>query len=347
MRKGLQKLGILMLTGMLVFTGGASSSACPYHKCLSTAIGRLETESLMVALEIHGYSFAAGSGDVVLIQINRLWGFMDPRLDLVDPGGTVLMSSSLPGTGRAEILSSQLAASDSYCILVRDLDGENQGSYNLSVQGVNCPAGAIMMEYNDSRQDSLSQFSQINAYQFEGRAGEVVSAEMIPFTGDIQPHLRMFDPGGLKIGDDADIEFALLSNIRLSKTGLHTLIATDQVGNRTGNYFLVLLRSSTDLTDDADGLPDGFALEQNYPNPFNPQTSIKFTLPRQTFVTLDIYNVAGGLVRTLLSRDLSAGEHQINWDGRDSDGGEMPSGIYFYRLRAGEFSASKKMLLLR
>ena len=100
-------------------------------------------------------------------------------------------------------------------------------------------------------------------------------------------------------------------------------------------------------------VPQAFELNQNYPNPFNPTTTIKFTLPARKDggatlpTTLKIYNVLGEVVRTLVDEPMSPGVHHKIWDGRDGQGNQVASGIYFYRLRASEFSETKKMVLLK
>jgi len=96
-------------------------------------------------------------------------------------------------------------------------------------------------------------------------------------------------------------------------------------------------------------LPGAFSLAQNYPNPFNPSTVIMFTVPQgeAVQVTLEVFNTAGKLVRVLAESRHEAGTHQVWWDGRDALGRDLPSGVYFYRLRAGEFAGLRKMVLLR
>ena len=96
-----------------------------------------------------------------------------------------------------------------------------------------------------------------------------------------------------------------------------------------------------------DNLPTEYALSQNYPNPFNPSTEISFALPENAFVELSVFNILGQRVNTLVGGEMPAGNHQVSWDGTDSDGGSVASGIYFYRISAGDFSSSKKMLLLK
>ncbi len=104
----------------------------------------------------------------------------------------------------------------------------------------------------------------------------------------------------------------------------------------------------TDVQKDGGVIPTEFALGQNYPNPFNPSTTIRFDLPKESPVTLEIYNVLGVRVRSLLAGEaLSAGTHSMVWDGRDENGITMPSGVYLYRISAGDFQASRKMTMVK
>jgi len=89
------------------------------------------------------------------------------------------------------------------------------------------------------------------------------------------------------------------------------------------------------------------ALYPNYPNPFNPSTSISYYLPSKTRVTLEIYNASGALVRRLGAKDQQRGVHTIVWNGLDDRGGQVASGVYFCRLKAGRYSISRKMILIR
>ena len=94
-------------------------------------------------------------------------------------------------------------------------------------------------------------------------------------------------------------------------------------------------------------LPGEYALLQNAPNPFNPETTIEYALPEEAYVRLVIYNPMGQLVRTLVEGFRSGGYHQVVWDGRDSEGRSVSGGVYFYRLTAGKFTETKRMMLLR
>jgi hypothetical protein len=90
-----------------------------------------------------------------------------------------------------------------------------------------------------------------------------------------------------------------------------------------------------------------FKLGQNYPNPFNPTTTISYEIPSGSQVNLNVYDVTGKLVRTLVNGWMGEGLHAANWDGKNGSGVSVASGIYFYKMQAGSFTGTKKMILMR
>ena len=98
---------------------------------------------------------------------------------------------------------------------------------------------------------------------------------------------------------------------------------------------------------DAPGLQLAFDLRQNHPNPFNPSTRVAFSLDRSGPASLRIFDARGRLVRTLVDEDLAAGAHAVTWHGDDGDGRPVASGVYFYRLEAGDQRAEKRMILVK
>lgn len=94
-------------------------------------------------------------------------------------------------------------------------------------------------------------------------------------------------------------------------------------------------------------LPSDFELNQNYPNPFNLETEIEFALPRSSHVKIEVYNVIGQKIRTLVNEHLAVGRKTITWFGNDDSGDAVASGIYFYKMTADEFSSTRKMILLK
>jgi hypothetical protein len=123
----------------------------------------------------------------------------------------------------------------------------------------------------------------------------------------------------------------------LSYTGDAKLVSVEAVGYDTQ----VLTTTIT-----AKAAPTTFALHAAYPNPFNPNTNLSFTLPEAVNYSLKIYNVAGQLVRAYQGIG-STGLNVINWDGRDNAGNSVSSGVYFYKLVAGQYSATEKMVMMK
>ena len=111
-----------------------------------------------------------------------------------------------------------------------------------------------------------------------------------------------------------------------------------------------ILRNETIISvedENSDNLPAGFSLSQNYPNPFNSITTINYTIPQASFVTIQIYNIQGQLISSIFSGFKAPGNYKTTWDGKNNYGKELTSGIYFYVIRAGEFKETRKMLLIR
>jgi len=132
----------------------------------------------------------------------------------------------------------------------------------------------------------------------------------------------------------------------ISKEGASvSLLATDSnppvngVININGYNWNTAISSEVEQSNN---LPEEYSLSQNYPNPFNPSTTIKYSIPEVSFVSLKIFNFLGENVGTLVAKELSAGHYKYDWDGIN-----LPSGVYFYRLQAGSFVETKKMVLMK
>ena len=103
----------------------------------------------------------------------------------------------------------------------------------------------------------------------------------------------------------------------------------------------------TGTADEKPVVATEFSLEQNYPNPFNPSTVIAFSLKADTDVTLVVYSILGNKVATVYSGRAGRGSHEFEWNGKNDSGIAVASGIYLYRLEAGENFLTRKMLLLK
>jgi hypothetical protein len=118
---------------------------------------------------------------------------------------------------------------------------------------------------------------------------------------------------------------------------------TDPQGASAADTVLVTVIGAQAAVDETGvTLPVRFILSQNYPNPFNASTVINYGLPYASHVTIDVYNILGGKIKTLVDEQQPAGNHQVVWNAKDRS-----SGMYFYRIRTGEFTETRKMLLLK
>ena len=135
------------------------------------------------------------------------------------------------------------------------------------------------------------------------------------------------------------------SNNRIAGTLGQNLIGVSSNSNNTSNagfwYQTVdLITSVEQITDD--GLPKEFRLEQNYPNPFNPTTTIQFSVPKASNVTIKIYDVIGRQVATLIDDEYQPGQYKVVFEA-----GQLATGLYIYRIQAGDFRETKKLMFLK
>jgi hypothetical protein len=104
--------------------------------------------------------------------------------------------------------------------------------------------------------------------------------------------------------------------------------------------------TAANATDEVE-ISEVVVLMGNYPNPFNPETDIRFLMQEAGDVDITIYNVRGQVVKTLSSMGLTAGEHSINWQGKDQSGRPVSSGVYFYEFSTSDYTTTKKMVLMK
>jgi hypothetical protein len=132
--------------------------------------------------------------------------------------------------------------------------------------------------------------------------------------------------------------------------GYDDIIAGQQMLGSVGGRFFVISGGTVEQTDiDEEDIvaPDDFALLSNYPNPFNARTTISFDLPSPSEVRIEIYDIAGRQVKTIINDYSQTGRHSVIWDATDDYGKEVSTGVYFYRMVAEDFSLSRKMTLIK
>jgi hypothetical protein len=122
------------------------------------------------------------------------------------------------------------------------------------------------------------------------------------------------------------------------------------LGRFQGTVYMDYLQIKKNGVTDVDAgkeIPTEFSLSQNYPNPFNPSTVISYSLPKNAFITLKIYDMLGREVKTLINADQTSGTHQVQWNGDSNSGSKVSSGTYIYTISSDNFFTAKKMVLLK
>ncbi len=174
------------------------------------------------------------------------------------------------------------------------------------------------------------------AFEYNDSAGQIFLGgyDVYPLSGSGALVYIVFIVHGLQ-GDTTIIHF---DKIWLNETP-PTII--------TDGRFEVSPGSDVKDENEFPGRPTELTLFQNYPNPFNPVTIIQYALPHDCEVDVSIYNILGQKVKTLVKRKQKAGYQQVIWDGENNEGEEIASGIYFYKIKAGELTESKKMVIIK
>ena len=148
-------------------------------------------------------------------------------------------------------------------------------------------------------------------------------------------------------GSDA---FSGIATVPAPGNGMFSFVDATALPGKTYSYKIGVIDDDGEymsMTEEVRMPQARIELSQNAPNPFNPSTTIRFTLPASERVGLAVYSADGALVRMLVDETRERGTHDISWDGRDSAGNPVGSGVYFYRLTAGKFTDSRKMVLLK
>ncbi|MHB9012869.1 MAG: glycoside hydrolase family 3 C-terminal domain-containing protein [Ignavibacteriaceae bacterium] len=143
-----------------------------------------------------------------------------------------------------------------------------------------------------------------------------------------------------------------LSNISISSQARFVKMLGIQRGTQYGYsiYEFQVFPVDTNSVNDIEQTlktPSKYSLEDNYPNPFNPTTTIRYHVPKQGNVKIEVFNISGQLIRTLVNSYYNPGDYFVMWDGRNSSGNVISSGTYFYRMTSGNFAETKKMVFLK
>jgi hypothetical protein len=180
----------------------------------------------------------------------------------------------------------------------------------------------------------------------DGTHGDKVASDMIFSTTAQFPAYTVFLVSykfGINFGDDANNQGGNDNENAIGANHQFNLFPTAWYCETLDTFGIMLLKDFvSDVDPIAEVVPSDYSLEQNYPNPFNPSTTINFSIPVAGFVTLDIYNAIGQKVASLVNETKSAGNYSV-----DFNASTLTSGIYFYKISSGNFTETKKMILMK
>jgi len=208
----------------------------------------------------------------------------------------------------------------------------------MAVRDINdlCQVKVISSDAERTVYEISADFGEAYGFQFELNGAEGIQVQSVK-----AGWIHQVNQAGSRV-------FVATAGSTPSRDGLPVRIVIDNNGDVTLSN-LVVNESSVpgSLALKGTALPMQYELSNNYPNPFNPETHISFSLPTAGEVRLSVYNVLGQQVKTLAAGTFEAGRHEVVWDGTDEAGDHVTSGIYLYRLEAGNFLETKKMMLLK
>lgn len=254
--------------------------------------------------------------EVDTIRIEKSWGYQSfASVDVVDAGGNTVTTLN--------------AAEAEAAIVEPTAEGATytpQGFQWVKIDGT----GSIEWTFDVPETGSY----RIQVY-YQAPEGDQV-AEIAMDGETVVSSLNLSSPG-----DSSGVD-VLSSNFQIDADGSHNFTLSSSSANLLVDYVQLVKEAGTGTPIEHDRLPNGFTLEQNYPNPFNPSTVINYSIPKASNVQLTVFNVLGQRVATLVNQRMSAGRHSIQFNAS-----RLASGVYFYRLKAGDFVTQKQMMLIK
>ena len=227
---------------------------------------------------------------------------------------TGLISSVTPGIKEiSAIANGTIQLSQRVSLIVTDANSVDLALFTAEFHGF----AGVSLQWSTAREVGNTGFNVLRSLSDKGDLTKI-NAELI------QPR---------KDGHYSFVD----KNVQAGLRYYYTLEDIDANGNRTQHGPISLTVTA----------PKSFVLNQNYPNPFNPSTTITFALPEATEIQLSIYNMQGQMVKTLIAGQMEAGHHAIVWTADDASGAQVSTGMYIYRIRAGQFVATRRLLLLK
>jgi hypothetical protein len=249
-------------------------------------------------------------------------------------------------------MDAALQATGTYTVVIEDLGDNDPGSYVVAflalsagpLSSVADPDGVTLVTPG-AASGQISPAPDFDAYRFSGSIGDTVHVSAVATAGTLNTMIRIYPFQG------AAVVATSIDNVTyvLTSEGLHTIVIEDAGLVNTGSYN-VTFTGSGGVT----GVPAGPAFDRTRvvlqapaPNPSTGSAALAYSVPTDTPVTLQVFDAAGRLVRTLADDVALAGRHECAWDGRDDAGTPVAGGIYYLDLRAGSVQETRKIVRVR
>ena len=305
-------------------------------------------------------SAVSSDGSEIIVNISPIayrWTLSGGLEDLGNLGGNSTGANDVSSDGSIIVGSSNNSAGDPYAFRWVEGNGMEQigtfYSFALAVSGDGLTVTGF--ETGSAGLYLAFEWTQSGGFQFNIAGnfsqGNAVSGDGSIILGDNGGgSFRLSTAGGLEELNQ------VYASLLTSGSDLYTALGISPDGQfivgqgvngvtSQDEGYLLSLSGSTSI-DESQTIPSSFALNQNYPNPFNPSTTIQFQIPNSTLVNLKVYDVLGNEIATLVNEEKPTGNYEVNFDASSVSGG-LSSGIYFYRLQAGSFVQTQKMILMK
>jgi hypothetical protein len=256
-------------------------------------------------------------------------------------------SPNFTTTDRVEFVCN---ATGLWTLLVEDSGNDVAGNYTLSI--LNITAGPYSngsetdggpIQDNVTRNGEVTSIADVDGYTFYGVAGMTANVTATATSGTLNTNIALYAPNGGNA-----LFNTTLDNIApvLTQNGWYTLVVEDYGDDETGDYTLNV-NLSGGVTGVEDTPPVELALHPAVPSPFSQTTRFDFELPARDRVRIDVYDVTGARIRSLVDQERSAGRFSATWDGRDDAGARVASGVYYVRMQTKADVKRQKVVLVR
>ncbi len=346
---GFDHTGSYNLSLLNVTAGPLTSGADTDGGAIASA--EIKTGQMHQPGDFDAFTFTGSAGQrVVFAALATSGASFNTEIYLYPPGGGPAQTSTFSG----DRLDAQLAASGTYTVVVQDFFMTNAGNYTASLMnvsagpytsGTDADGGPILG--GDVKLAQITPLPDLDGWTFSAAAGDTAKITAVVTAGAMDTMVRIYPPGG---GNAVIATSADNVNYAITTPGTYTIQLEDAGLDQTGSYTLTFQHVTTvTAAEEPEAAPVRFAFARPFPNPARNASALRFDLPAEHAgaATLEVFDVTGRRVRTLLDRVMPAGRHEVRWDLEDANGSRVASGTYFARLVTARTTEVQRVVVLK